>query len=233
MKKTLVFLALAATLALESCVINVSGDSGIGSTDGGAAIAGSGRIVQESRTVACFSRIALTGTGTILVSKGDSESLVVAADDNLLQYITATVSNGTLAIGFRSGASYDPSSPPKFTIVAKNLSSLDISGQGTATLASADWGDLSLSLEGAGTITAAGTANALSVNFSGSGDFAGDNLRAKAARISLAGACDAVTWATDSLDVSLAGTGDVSYYGSPRVTQSISGLGTVTALGAK
>ena len=233
MKKTLTLLALLATIALDSCIINVTGDSGTGSASGGAAIAGSGRIVRETRAVAGFSRIALTGTGTVLVSKGDSEGLVVEADDNLLQYITATVSNGTLSIGFRSGASYDPSSPPKFTITAKTLSSLDISGQGTASLASADWGDLSLSLEGSGSIAAEGTACALSVYFSGSGDFKGGNLRAKTARISLAGACDAVAWATDSLDISLAGTGDVSYYGSPRVTQSISGLGTVTALGVK
>jgi hypothetical protein len=90
-----------------------------------------------------------------------------------------------------------------------------------------------VSLSGAGSMTASGTADELDLNISGFGDFKGGELHDKTARVNISGAGSATVWVDDSLDAEVSGAGSVSYYGSPSVTRNISGVGDISHAGDK
>jgi len=88
-KLALVFVVLA--LALSACSIN--GHTISINTDH---INGSGTIVTEDRSVSGFDKVDLQSIGNLTIIEGDSESLTIKADDNVMQYITTEVFNDTL-----------------------------------------------------------------------------------------------------------------------------------------
>ena len=90
-----------------------------------------------------------------------------------------------------------------------------------------------MSLSGAGSMTASGTADDLDLNISGFGDFKGADLHSKDARVNISGAGSATVWVDDDLTAQISGAGSISYYGSASVTKQISGVGGVNHLGNK
>ena len=71
----------------------------------GAKTIGSGKSASEARTVAGFHAVELACTGTLDITQGDKEELVVEAEDNILPLIETHVKpNGTLLITIGSAA---------------------------------------------------------------------------------------------------------------------------------
>src|SRR5262252_10451573 len=68
------------------------------------AVAGSGKIVTEPRTVSDFSAVSLSGSGHVIVEQTGTESLTVTADDNLLPYIKTEVHGNTLELGLKDNS---------------------------------------------------------------------------------------------------------------------------------
>ncbi len=62
-------------------------------------IDGSGTIVDQTRQVEGFDRIEISGQGQLDISLTGSESLMITADDNLLDLIESTVSGDRLLLG--------------------------------------------------------------------------------------------------------------------------------------
>ena len=50
-------------------------------------VKGSGKLITESREVREFDRIVLNGSGEVVITQGDEESLSVETDDNIMPYI--------------------------------------------------------------------------------------------------------------------------------------------------
>src|SRR3954471_10438783 len=66
-------------------------------------IAGAAYGAEETRTVSAFNSIAFGGSGTIDVTVGKAQSLVLAGDAELLRHITTSVEDGRLKIGMEPG----------------------------------------------------------------------------------------------------------------------------------
>jgi hypothetical protein len=77
-------------------------------------------------------------------------------------------------------------------------------------------------------MSATGTADSLSLNISGFGDFKGKELASVTATINLSGAGGATVRVDDKLKAQISGAGSISYYGSPDVTKQVSGVGSVS-----
>jgi hypothetical protein len=56
-------------------------------------VRGSGNVVEETREVSGVSGVELATLGTLHVEIGESESLRIEAEDNLLEYIETDVRN--------------------------------------------------------------------------------------------------------------------------------------------
>lgn len=216
-------------------------------------VAGSGRTVSESRDVAAFDRIVLSGEGTVVVVEAPDASLSIETDDNLLTYIRSEVSESTLTLSTKQDVDIDPSNSVIYRVGVPDLSSVELRGAGVfevpgweaprfeVVLAGAgdikleglEAGELDISLPGVGSIVVSGRVDHQTVNLAGAGSYDGGDLRSERAEIRSDGVGDATVWVTDELDITANGIGNISYYGNPQLTQTIRGLASVDSLGPK
>ena len=71
-----------------SCVVVIPGET----------VEGSGNIITEEREVAEFTKVHLKGSGNVIVSQGQTQSLQVKTDDNIMPLIETDVSDKKLTI---------------------------------------------------------------------------------------------------------------------------------------
>ena len=223
----------------------------------GGAITGSG--VIETATyddIDEFQAISADYPGDYTVRQGNTESVTIEAEDNLLPQLVAEVRNGTLHVENTERNWRDRVNPTKtvhvtitvvelnrvqFSTAGKMLIeelqtdslSLSVSGAGDVNMTSLDAGDLDFSLSGAGNINVDGTAENLELSISGFGNFNGGELETQSANVHISGAGSATVWAEERLDASISGAGSVDYYGDPSVNEHISGVGSVHQVGNK
>ncbi len=87
MKKLLIFVSLATLLG--ACRMR----------------SGSGNIISDKRSVENFTGIKASQGFEVFVTTGESASLIIEADDNLMKYVEAEVQNGVLKIGIENDVS--------------------------------------------------------------------------------------------------------------------------------
>ena len=219
-------------------------------------VRGSGDLVSEVRTVSEFNSIRLDGAGQLLITQGDSESLEITAEDNLINDLTSEVQDGTLVLGFQDSPLRKTLFPTRiitYTLMVRDLDSIIVNGAGDLQIDTLQTDSLALTLNGAGqfkidtleaqslevrlmgagNIEIGGEAATQSVKIDGAANYQAENLRTTSTVIEISGLGNGVVWATGSLDVSISGAGNLDYYGSPTVTQNIGGAGSVQSRGDK
>jgi len=210
-------------------------------------VVGSGNPATEDRTVGPVTEVSLSGTGNLTIREGDTPSLSITADDNILPLIETETSGKKLTIHPKSDVTLRPNSPINYTLTVPRLEKLSISGTGNATgerltgenltlklsgagnatLREVTCKTLTLSLSGAGNATLTGTAEKVTAKISGAGDIDAGAFKASAVDVQVSGAGNASVWATEELKVRVSGAGDVKYRGSPKIDQKVSGAGSV------
>ncbi len=191
-------------------------------------VQGSGVEATQSRHVAEFSSVELAGSNNVVVHVGDQQSVVVHADDNLLDHVTTEVQNGLLVIGNTSG-SFTTTRPMSVEVTVPALSELTLSGSGNISATGIKTSSLTVTLAGSGILQASGTATRLVVNLDGSGQAQLGQLVARDVQAAVGGSGEIFVTATGSLDASVPGSGTIVYGGSPEhVTTSVTGSGSVT-----
>jgi hypothetical protein len=219
-------------------------------------VQGSGTLVTENRPISNFNAIKLDGAGRLIINQGDSESLEIRADDNLISNLTAEVQGDTLYLGYREKPwrkTILPSTSVVYTLSIVTLNkltlngaadveihaletdtfALTINGAGTVSIQDLATGQLNIALAGTGSVSASGFSEEQSIIIDGAGSYQAGGLQTKITSININGLGNGTVWATDSLDVNIVGGGTVNYYGSPNLTQEISGLGEVKNIGEK
>ncbi len=218
----------------------------------GKSISGSGTIKSETRNVTGFTGIGLSLPAYVDVRQGNSESVVVETDDNLLPLVETVVEDGKLKIRSLEKNTNLKTKNMKITVNVKTIESLSVAGSGDIRSDALKTGNLKVSIAGSGDIhlkslesdylkvsisgsgdfSAGGKANTLEASIAGSGDLKAEKLLANAVKVSIAGSGSAGFWAKDTLKSSIAGSGDVTYYGDAQVSSSVAGSGSVKRLGA-
>lgn len=220
---------------------------------GGKTVAGSGIAGSVKRELAPFHDISVSLHGRIELIQGNTEGVVVEADDNLLPLIETVVSGGQLRIRTAKGVNLPGNAKIKVTVHVRNIDKLSlagsadltaarlaspklagsIAGSGSITIKDLQSDDLSVSIAGSGSFDAQGNAKAMDVSIAGSGDVSTAKLSTQDVKVSIAGSGDATVWARKALSVSIAGSGEVRYYGEANLRDaSTRGSGRVKQLGA-
>jgi len=215
-------------------------------------VEGSGNRAAEEREVGDVTQVVLAGEGNLTVTPGEATELVVTADDNILPLLETNSAGGTLTLRTKSGVSLSPKTPITYALKVPKLDRLTVSGAGNAAVEGPVGGDdlevkvsgagdvklrglarkgLTVTLSGAGNVTAAGTAQRLTAKVSGAGDIKAADLRSMTADVHISGAGNATVWATGDLKAHVSGAGDVKYKGQPRVDQKVSGAGSIKPAG--
>ena len=190
-------------------------------------IQGSGIAAAQTRTVAGFSRLDLTGSNNVTVVVGAPQSVVVRADSNLISHVTTQVVGGTLVIG--DTGSFTRRAPMSVEVSVPSLTALNLSGAGQISVTGINVPRLAVTVSGSGLLSAAGTATQLDVTLSGDGQAQLFQLTARDVHAVVTGSGLIQVNATTSLDAAVPGTGAIVYSGNPpRVTTSVTGTGAVT-----
>lgn len=233
---TVTFLSFAifvlAAIGLIGCTVSVRG---------------SGDVVEEGREVSNFDRVSLDGVGEVILTQGDRYSLVIEAEDNLMEYIKTSVRGDELTINIKSRRPILPSRPIKFYVTTPNLEAVSVDGAGTVTIDELKTDSLKLGINGSGQVTIdeldaeevligidgvgdldlIGTADSVAISINGSGNFNGRNLESESASVNIDGLGSATINVENNLEVDVNGAGQVVYYGDPELTKSINGVGRV------
>jgi hypothetical protein len=211
---------------------------------------GSGNVITQTRPVSGFDKVVLNGIGDVTLVQGDTESLEIEAEDNVIEQIVTEVKDNTLEIRFDK-KTVVPTKSIRFRLTMPTIHSLEtkgvsniqsdklntdqltvsIGGTGNVNLEDLTANSLTVNVSGAGNLTARGKVTDQKVSLSGAGNFTGEDLESQTARITITGLGRVTTWVTQSLDVTISGTGGVDYYGNPQISQQISGLGSLNHKG--
>lgn len=214
----LVAVGIAIGLVIHGDVANESSAVGV---------EGSGVRASQTRNVPSFAAVDLAGGNNVTIHVGGTRSVVVSADDNLLDHVTTRVEDGALVIGTTPG-SFTTKSPMNVDVTVPSLDALTLSGSGVVSAEGIDADSLTIALPGSGVLRASGTARTVDVDHSGSGDaqlagLVGENVHAV-----LSGSGRIVVTAKKSLEATVSGSGAIFYGGDPaQVTTNVTGSGAV------
>lgn len=240
MKTIQFFSLLLATSFLVSCNMNAQ--------NWGSGIKGEGPKVTKTLDVSAFDGLGLTISADVYLTQGNTQSVKIEAQQNIIDNLVTDVENGYWRIKYDKNV--QNSGDVKIWITVPTLKKIGLSGSGDiiGETAFKNLGDLDLSVSGSGGIKLDANSTALEVGISGSGDMklAGTtgncnvkisgsggveafDLAAKTCNVRISGSGDANVNVSDNLEVAIAGSGDVVYEGSPKVKSKISGSGDVSS----
>lgn len=191
-------------------------------------ITGSGNLKTESRPVDHFTSIQLQNAGKLTIKQTGKERLTIKTDDNILPLLKTEVEDSKLVLtNAKDNINLKPSKDNEYTIEVKALSKLEINGAGTIIVQDLDGKEMKVAVQGAGTVTLAGSVDNLQIAINGAGTVHAEKLSANVATVTIPGSGTVMVNAKDTLKATIFGAGSVQYLGEPKVTKAIRGSGSV------
>ena len=217
--------------------------------------AGAGEVVTETRAVAPFRKLDVTGNVDVTLVPSGREEVVVEAVPGVQSRVRARVEGSTLEISAGEtkrwwsaiiGGSRGTATP-KVTVRYRTLEAIALAGSvkvsaarldadalriaaaGGSSLRIDDLQARALRLSGAGALkaTLGGKVVDQEISISGAGEVHAGELASQNAKVSVSGAGSIVLRVEKTLRASISGAGSVEYYGDPEVRQQVSGIGRV------
>lgn len=177
---------------------------------------------REKRSVASFTKLSFRTAGKLYLKQGNTNSVELVGDPEVLEKIETKVENGKLSIGKENSDSWfnwrDWNDDDKITayVTMKDIEGIYVSGSGDLLAETKLAGhDMELKVSGSGNLTAEIDAEDVDADVSGSGDL---NLKGR----------------MKSLSSGISGSGKVMFAGAvaEAVQTSISGSGRFEATGS-
>ena len=216
-------------------------------------VVGSGNIETQMFDVSGFDRVLLEGFGDVYIEQGQSESLSVQTDANIIPLLNIEVRGRELRLGAKHGVDITPSESITYNLTVKNLNSVSLSGSGNFYVQPVKSSALAVSLPGSGNVNLKGiNAANLSIDLNGSGNITIESINAKTIDASLKGSGDiklegnantqtvilsgsgnylAGNMQTDISEVSIPGSADVTVWVNNLLNVSINGSGEIKYYG--
>ena len=209
------------------------------------------KTITETRDVAGFEGVKLSGFGTVTITQGDHTSLTIEAAEDVIKRVSSEVKKGVLVLGLKKGGWMlglrQKKLSIKFSVTMENIRALNLAGAGridapsveTDTLSLVMSGSgamdigalqaesLSIVLSGAGNCAVAGRVATQSVVLSGAGNYVAPGLECEKASVVVSGVGNVTIHVKDTLDAKVSGAGNVRYDGAPTVRQRVTGVGSV------
>jgi len=199
-------------------------------------------------SIADFTGIDLSTTTDVTINQGTSQRVEATGHPNIIELISANVSNGIWVIDLEGGCIQDFELSLDITVPNinqlrasstgnivvndfsnQNVLTVDISSTGSLTLNRFEGiSELDVSLSSTGDFIGnedISTLDRVNVNVSSTGAYSAFAIRSPDYTINASSTGDSEITALNTLDVTISGTGDVSYKGMPLITQNITGTG--------
>lgn len=207
---------------------------------------------REKVTVDSFDKITMRIGGTVYVTQGNMDEVMIEGDREDMEEVSIEVRGGELVIESRRRSSWrfweNNNTRLDVYVTVKELSEVTVSGSGDIvgqnTIETNDFrarvsgsGDIEMALDarnistgisGSGNIELSGSARSGSLSISGSGKLLAENLKVDDFEVSISGSGRGSIMVYGELDVRISGSGSVYYSGEPTaINTRISGSGKV------
>ena len=216
-------------------------------------VVGEGDLQTETRNITGFSGVSVSIGGKIYYKIAPEYKVEITAQQNILDVIQATKSNGHLLLKVKDGVRIKSNEEITVNISAPTADFLHLSGTGDlAVIGNVNSANLDISISGTGNITLqsvivtdkieasisgagdiivqSGVAKNEDLRISGSGKLIMDGVVAEKAIINISGSGDMQVNLSQSLDATISGSGSVYYRGNPVISTKVSGSGRVKPL---
>lgn len=208
-------------------------------------IRGNGDIKKETRNVRSFNALDISSAFEVELTQSDNESLVIEADENILDQIFTEVVGGTLKI-YTKGNIREVNTMKAY-ISFKMIDEIELSGaceiKGMNKMKFENFmidasgaseinlnltaRKMSLDLSGATEIYLIGFADEFIIDVSGASEIKALDFEVKNCRVDASGASSIKIFATENLDIEASGATTVRYKGKPSVDIDASGASSV------
>ena len=211
-------------------------------------VKGNGNVVKQEREIQPFSKLKIGGVLNVYLSQGDTESLTIEADENLLDMIETINRGDKLTIRLKEGIEIKKAKQKNIYLTLKNIDDLEIGGvvnvETTTPLQVTNLDveiggvsntDLDLRCETltadaqmVGTLTLRGEVQEADIKNAGVGNLKAYDLKVDRLTIKNSGVGSAEVYAQDEISITASGVGSVRYKGDPTVKElNTSGMGKV------
>jgi hypothetical protein len=209
-------------------------------------ITGSGNVVTQEEPITGFDKVDISYSFDVNISQGESFSVVIRADDNLVEHLQVVKQGSTLKIGLKPNSPDLRSATLQAEVTMPELTGLDMSGSSHATItgfksaqalvvdasgASHLQGDIeadtvSFNLDGSSEVILTGSAqNVIIEEASGSSDVNLTDFPVIDASVKAGGKSQVTVNVSGRLDVDASNGANVYYLGNPT-------LGTIDTTGS-
>lgn len=242
----IMLMVLVVALSILACQV---GGIDLGNVTG---VRGSGKLVEETRTVSGISGVELATLGTLQIEVGDREALSIEAEDNLMEYFETEVRGGILRIGTQEAVNLRPTEPVNYYLTVTGLDtiailssgdiqapdfnaerfSINISSSGNLEMGTLNASTLDVDISSSGNVeVAGGQVEVQDISIISSGNYMAENLESAEADVQLNSSGSATIWVSDHLRANLNSSGDVRYRGNPTVDATTNSSGNVVRIG--
>lgn len=210
-------------------------------------IKGTGPVVEESFNFPPISGTALSIDGNVIVTPGDSQTVRIQGQQNIIDNIEKNVSNdGVWRIGYYTSVRNHAGITIYITTPHYDYATISGSGNtetmgyfsdttnvytnisGSGNIIMYNHANIIESeISGSGNMLLYGTANTQYINISGSGNVSSFGLETYESYVKISGSGNSQVNVEHYLDVNISGSGSVYYLGNPEMSVNISGSGAV------
>jgi hypothetical protein len=215
-------------------------------------IDGKGPVVEKTLQLDDFSGIRLSISADVYLTQGNTQSVRISAQQNIIDLIETQVEDNIWKI--KTEENIDDHAPIKIYITVPRMTYVKLScsgdiytentftGNDLVEVGISGSGDLRFkttarsieaTISGSGDIELDGSTENLNISISGSGDVDAKELMSSNCEVKISGSGGAKVHATQNLNVRVSGSGDVYYKGSPNVQSRISGSGDLQSMSGR
>jgi hypothetical protein len=241
MKQRIQFVVVVSVVALSILACQVGDLVPVG----GPGIRGSGNVVTQEEAITGFDKVDISYSFEVDISQGDTFSVVVRADDNIVKYLQVVKLGNTLQIGLEPNHPDIRSATLQAEVTMPELAGLDLSGASHVTitgLTSAkrvlvvdasgashlrgdiEAGNASFDLAGSSGVTLSGSAQDVTIDAAGGSEADLSAFSVVDANVEARGKSQVTVNVSGRLDVDASNGANVYYLGNPT-------LGTITESG--
>ncbi len=199
--RTTFYLVLVAVFALIPA--GCEEDNG---NNGNGTITGSGPIVTRNLDLSSFNKIENTGVANFNITIGSPQSVVLKAQQNIIDVMTWEVTGQTLKVGLEDNVSISNHEEIRFDITVPSFTRIDLIGVGDFVLSGDEQDVLTITITGVGNVLAY-------------------DMKVGTCTITSTGVGNCQVDVSNVLNVIISGVGNVYYKGNPSVNVTLTGVG--------
>jgi hypothetical protein len=186
---------------------------------------GSGNVVTHEEAITGFDKLKVSEVFQVEVSLGDTFSVVIRVDEELVEHLIVVKEGSTLKIGLQPGRSYNLENVTlEADVTMPELTGADLAG-GSHLGGDIEAGDVTFNLSGGSHVTLSGSAGDITVDADGGSHAKLADLAVIDARVDASGGSHVTVNSSGRLDAIAKDGSHVTYLGNPT-------LGTVDTDGS-